>query len=89
MDFLSRLLISILLVVFGVLSLKYNFKLVGFTGRQDWIESKLGSGTTYFFFKMLSLLMIISGILYITGLGDPIVRWLLSPLANMLSPAGE
>jgi len=73
-------------VVLGVISLKFNYQLVGFTGRQDWIEDKLGSGSTYFVFKLLSLLVIAFGILYATGLWESVGRVLFSPLTGLFAP---
>lgn len=73
--------------VLGVLSLKFNFQLVGITGSQDWIESKLGGGTTYFVFKLLSLMLIIFGILYAIGLAGNVFFWLLSPLRGIFTNA--
>jgi hypothetical protein len=82
----NHILWGIVAIVTGVTSIKFNYQLVGFTGRQDWIESKLGSGSTYFVFKMLSILIIAFGILYATGLWDPIGRILFAPLTNALAP---
>ena len=75
---------GLLAVVIGVVSLKYNYQLVGFTGRQDWIESKLGSGSTYLAYKMLSVLLVVGGLIFAVGLGSKVEGWLLAPLANLL-----
>ena len=83
---LSHILWGIVAIATGVTAIKFNYQLVGFTGRQDWIESKLGSGSTYFAFKMLAILVIAFGILYATGLWEPVGRVLFSPLTNALSP---
>ena len=82
----SHILWGLLAIGVGVVALKFNYQLVGFTGRQDWIESKLGSGSTYFAFKILAVLLIGFGIIFALGLGDSIGRALFSPLTNALSP---
>ena len=79
---LEHIIYGLLAIGVGTLALKYNFQLVNMTGRQDWIESKLGGGSTYFFYKVVSVLIVFGGILYVTGLGDPFFTWLFSPLHN-------
>lgn len=83
---LSHILWGIIAIFAGVIAIKFNYQLVGFTGRQDWIENKLGSGSTYFVFKLLSILVIAFGILYATGLWEPVGRVLFSPLTDAMSP---
>ena len=83
---LSHILWGLIAIAIGILAMKFNYQLVGFTGRQDWIENKLGSGSTYFAFKILAVLLIAFGILYAIGLWEPVGRALFSPLTNALSP---
>jgi hypothetical protein len=68
------------LLAFGILSLKFNYQLVGFTGNVGSIEKWLGSGSTYGFFKFISILLCIVGFLYMFGLSDAFFTWLFSPL---------
>jgi hypothetical protein len=72
---------GLIAVGLGIVSLKYNYQLVGFTGHVDFVERYLGAGSTYAFFKFLSIALMIGGLLYMTGLGEPVLSWLLSPLA--------
>lgn len=81
----SHLFIGIIFVVLGVILLRYNFKLVGYTGHQAWIEDHLGYGTTYLAYQVLAIVVLISGLLYATGLGNGVLDWLLTPFTNMLS----
>lgn len=74
---------GLLAVGIGTLTLKYNYQLVNLTGRQDWIESKLGSGSTYLAYKLLALLIVIFGILYAIGLDGPVLKALFSPLQGL------
>ena len=64
----------------GVAMVKFSYQVAGFTGRLDWIESKLGSGSTYFFYKMFGLIMIFVGLLLATGLYGPFMTGLFAPL---------
>lgn len=80
-----QIVYGILAIITGTVMLKFNYQLVGLTGRQDWIESKLGSGTTYLAYKLLAIFIVIAGILVATGLGTPFFTWLLSPLRNFFN----
>ncbi len=80
-----QIIYGLLAVIAGTLMLKFNYQLVGFTGRQDWIESKFGSGTTYLAYKLLAILVVFAGILMATGLATPFFTWLFSPLRHVLN----
>ena len=80
-----QILYGILAIAVGTLMLKFNFQLVNFTGRQDWIENKLGSGSTYLAYKIFAILIVFLGILVITGLGGPFGNKLFSPLKNLFN----
>ena len=82
---LERILYGTMAIVLGVVLLKYNFALVNnFTGRLDFVEAKLGSGSTYLVYKLLALLLVMGGILHISGLLDNMLLWMLSPLGKAL-----
>jgi hypothetical protein len=81
----ADLIYGLIMVGLGIVGLKYNYQIVGFTGSQDWIESKLGAGSTYLGYKLLALLLIIFGLLLATGLADPVFRSILSPLKGVFS----
>lgn len=76
----SHIIYGLLAITGGTLLLKYNFKLVNTVGRLDFIESKLGSGSTFLVYKLLAMALIAGGLLYATGLSGP----LLAPLARAL-----
>jgi len=80
---IGNFIIGILMIGAGVLTLKYNYQVVGFTGRPEWLEDKLGQGSTYFAYKIFSVLLIIIGMLYATGLSGAFFGWLFSPLKNV------
>lgn len=80
---LNGMLEGLLLVAAGVLGLRFTYQILNFTGSQDWIESKLGSGSTYGVYKFASLILVIAGLLAASGLGHPVANWLLSPLKGL------
>ncbi len=80
---IQQIIFGLLAVALGVITLKYNFQIVNNTARLEFIESKLGSGTTYLVYKLLSILLVIGGVLYMTGLYHGALSWLLSPLVGL------
>lgn len=68
---------------------KYNFKLVGITGRQDWIEDKLGSGTTYLAYQIFAVAIVIIGIALATGLGNNLGHFITDPLKSFFPTAPD
>ena len=86
---LERILYGLIAIALGVAILKYNFALVNnFTGRLDFIEAKLGAGSTYLAYKLLALLLVLGGILHISGLLDNLLLWILAPLGKALQLGG-
>jgi hypothetical protein len=76
---------GILLTAVGVALLRFNFQIVGYTGRQDWIESKMGSGSTYFVYQVFAIIITLGGLIYAAGFGDNVLNWLFSPLKGVFS----
>ncbi len=68
----------------GIITLKYNYQIVGLTGHPQWIVAKLGQGSTYLVYKLLSILLIVFGLLLALGLADDFFLWLFSPIKNYL-----
>jgi len=79
---IQRIVYGFIAVALGVVSLKYNYQLVNNTVRLDFIESKLGSGSTYLVYKILSVALVLGGLLYLTGFGPTVLDWLVAPIAN-------
>jgi hypothetical protein len=85
----DHLLLGLVAVVLGAVALKYNYQLVGFTGHIEFVERYLGYGSTYAFVKMMSVVVILGGLMYMFGLFTPVFGWLLSPLARFFHPEGH
>lgn len=86
---LSHILYGLVAIALGIVMLRFNYQMVNMTGRQDWIESKLGSGSTYLAYKIFALAIIFFGILLIIGLGGSFFNWLFSPLRGLFTPPGR
>ena len=82
-----HLFIGLIVLVLGIAMVKYSYQVANYTGRQAWIENRLGSGSTYFAYKMFGLLSIFIGVLYATGLSGAFGNWIFSPLSGFFSPA--
>lgn len=76
-----HLFISLLsLAVGSVLVIKTDWFLNNF-GKIAWFEDKLGtSGGSRLGYKLLGLIFLFLGIIFITGGGESFLSWLLSPL---------
>lgn len=70
---INQIFFGLLAVALGTIGLKYNYQLVGITGHVGIFEKVLGPGGTYLGFKLLSLVLIVGGFIYITGLHNPIL----------------
>jgi hypothetical protein len=75
----ERILYSLIAITIGTLALKFNYVLVNSTFRLEWIESKLGPGSTYLVYKLAAIALVLGGILYLT-FGGAFFNWLFSPL---------
>ncbi len=74
-------ILGIVLIIGGTfLVIKSEWFLENF-GRIAWAEEKLGTeGGTRFFYKILGLLLIFVGLLFLFDLFGGIVMWVFSPL---------
>jgi hypothetical protein len=79
---INRIVFGLLAIVIGVVTLKYNYQIVNNTARLESIESRLGYGATYTVYKLLSMLLVLGGILYL-AFGDDMFRILFSPIAGL------
>lgn len=79
---INNVIFGILAIVVGVVTLKYNFQIVNSTARMEFIEDHLGAGTTFLVYKLLSILIVLGGALYLTGLYHAVALWLLKPFAS-------
>lgn len=80
----QQLLIGLAFLAVGGVSLKYNYQLVGLV-RLQWLESKLGGGTSYIAYKVISVTLILLGIIVISGFGPAFANWIINPVRSLFS----
>ena len=80
----TNILIGLILVVVGFFMVKYNFKLTNLFSSYNWFERNLGSGSTYIVMQAVAILVIIYGVLTMTGFSDNFWHWVTSPLRSLL-----
>jgi hypothetical protein len=83
----QQIVLGFLAIVGGVLALKFNFQLVNITGNVGFAEKYLGAGGTYSLYKIGGVVLVIGGLLYMTGLGSPVLTFILSPIAGLFPKA--
>lgn len=76
---------GLILIIIGVVLLKNNFKVTNLFSRYNWFEQKLGPGSTYMIFQLVSILVVIFGVIVMFGLGDNVVNFILSPFENLFT----
>ena len=62
-----KILVFIACLIVGLLLLKYTEPFVRMVGHNSFAEKYLGSGGTYSFWKIIALLIIIAGLVYLIG----------------------
>lgn len=80
---ISRIFFGLLAVAIGTAGLKYNFALTNTFPRLEFFERNLGAGSSYGVYKILCLVLVLGGLLFIFGFGPGIVSWILSPLSAL------
>jgi len=83
---IANFIYGLLVITAGVLMVKYNYRLTNLFGRNNFFERRLGSGSTYLVMQILAILTIIFGTLWAVSMHDNVVRWLVSPITNLLNP---
>lgn len=72
--------LGLLFVVLGTAMLAFNRQIYGFTGGLDFVENHLRGGTPAFL-KLVAVILVVLGLLFVTGLG----RFITDPLAHALN----
>jgi hypothetical protein len=81
----QHIIYGLILIAAGIVTLKYNFQIVNNTARLQWIESKLGAGSTFLVYKLISIVLVLFGILFLTGFSNAFLNWLLSPVRGVFN----
>lgn len=70
------------LIIIGAVTLKFNFQLANMVKLQ-WIESKIGSGSTFTVYKLFSILLVLLGIVVLSGFGDNLLNMITAPIEGI------
>lgn len=65
---LVKIIVFIIAVILGIIILRKTEPLVRLFGKNEWAEEHLGGGGTYTMWKIIGLLVIIAGLIYMVGL---------------------
>ena len=85
MGIFGQILLGLLIIVTGVMTLIKNYQVANSLPLRS-LEQKLGPGSSYLIWKVLSLIMIFAGFTIMFGFGGTVMEWLLSPLTNLVNP---
>ena len=85
MGILGQILLGIILIVTGVLTLLKNYQVANNLPLR-WLEQKLGPGSSYMIWKIISVLLVFAGLSVMFGFADNILTWFFSPITNLINP---
>ncbi len=78
---MGQIILGIVITISGILMIMKTEWLINNFGHIAWFEDKLGSeGGTRLGYKLMGLIILIIGIIVMTGSGNQFMNWLLSPL---------
>ena len=87
---MGHVILGIIITAAGVFMVIKTEWLVNNFGRIAWFEEKLGSeGGTRLGYKLIGILVLIVGIIVMTGSGPEFMRWLVSPLVKYNQPSSQ
>ena len=88
MGIFGQILLGIIIIAAGVLTLIKNYQVAN-TMPLRWLERKLGSGSSYSIWKIISVLLVFIGFTVMFGFADNLLAFLLSPITNMINPNND
>jgi hypothetical protein len=88
MGIFGQILLGLAIIGAGVLTLIKNYQVAN-TMPLRWLEQKLGSGSSYSIWKIISVLLVFIGFTVMFGFADNLLAFLLSPITNMINPNQE
>jgi len=85
MGIFGQIVLGLVIIVVGVMTLIKNYQVAN-TFPLHWLEEKIGPGSSYTIWKILSVLLVFAGLTTMFGFADEILTWLLSPLTFLINP---
>ena len=86
MGIIGQILLGLLIMGVGVATLAKNYQVTN-SIPLAFFEQKMGPGSSYLIWKLISVLLVIVGLTTVFGLHTAIIEFILSPLTNILSPS--
>ncbi len=87
---MGQIILGIAITLGGVLMIMKTEWLINNFGHIAWFEDKLGSeGGTRLGYKLMGLIILVVGIIVMTGSGEQFMNWLLSPLLKYSQPPSQ
>lgn len=88
MNIIGQILLGLIIIAAGVMTLIKNYQVAN-TIPLRWFEQKMGSGSSYTLWKVISVVLVFAGLTVMFGFGDNLMAWLLSPITNMVNPSSD
>ncbi|MFA5131525.1 MAG: hypothetical protein WC467_03795 [Patescibacteria group bacterium] len=87
---MGQVILGIIITLASVFMIIKTEWLVNNFGRIAWFEDKLGSeGGTRLGYKLIGIIALFIGIVVMTGSGQDLMNWLLSPLIKSGQPSSQ
>ncbi len=87
---MGQIVLGIIITGLSILMIMKTEWLINNFGRIAWFEDKLGSeGGTRLGYKLIGMLALFIGIVVMTGSGQDLMNWLLSPLIKSGQPSSQ
>jgi hypothetical protein len=83
----GNIVIGLIFVGLGVLTLKFNQGFSNSLGTPSFVAKYFGPGREYSFYKLVSILLMFIGGLFIFGLWGPLMDFLFAPLRGLVRKA--
>ena len=81
---ITNFIFGIFIIAVGVIILKMNYQFTNMFSKNNIIERKLGSGSSYGVAKLFALLVIFWGFLMMFSLHDNLISLIFSPITDAL-----
>lgn len=81
----QQILTGAIMIAIGTVGLMFNYQL-GNMVRLEWVESKIGYGSTFMVYKVFGVILVLAGVITLAGFGDDVLRWATSPLESVFNP---
>ena len=82
--FIANFFLGALLVVLGILGVRYNAQITHMFPKSMFLENRVGMGSTFWLFYLIAFLVIIFGFLMMFSLHDDVIGAIFGPIFDAL-----